>query len=56
MVQRLTADGWIETKGKGTGHRQFVHPTKPGKVTVANHNGDVPSGTLHSIWKQAGLK
>jgi predicted RNA binding protein YcfA (HicA-like mRNA interferase family) len=55
VVKRLVDDGWKETKAKG-GHRQFVHPTKLGKVTVPDHPGDVPPGTLHSIWKQAGLK
>ncbi len=55
VLKRLAEDGWIETKGKGS-HRQFVHPTKPGKVTVSDHGGDVKPGTLHSIWKQAGLK
>ncbi|HML37950.1 MAG TPA: type II toxin-antitoxin system HicA family toxin [Bacillota bacterium] len=29
---------------------------KPGKVTVPNHSGDLPTGTLHSIKEQAGLK
>ena len=56
VVQRLREDGWQETKGKGTSHRQFVHPTKLGKVTVPNHPGDVPRWVLHSIWKQAGLR
>jgi predicted RNA binding protein YcfA (HicA-like mRNA interferase family) len=37
-------------------HRQFVHPTKPGKATVNGHPSDeVPTGTLKSILKQAGL-
>ncbi|WP_333646039.1 type II toxin-antitoxin system HicA family toxin [Lacrimispora sp.] len=34
----------------------FKHPTKPGKVTVPMHSGDLPRGTLNSILKQAGLK
>jgi len=56
VLKRLAADGWIELKGKGSSHRQFAHPTKPGKVTVPDHGGDLKPGTLHSIWKQAGLK
>ena len=55
IINRLKADGWQESAQKGS-HRQFVHPTKPGKVTVPDHKGDVKPGTLHSIWKQAGLK
>ncbi|WP_139024276.1 type II toxin-antitoxin system HicA family toxin [Desulfosporosinus sp. OT] len=27
-----------------------------GKVTLPNHKGDIPIGTLNSIWKQARLK
>ncbi len=38
-------------------HRQFKHPTQPGRVTVAGKPGaDVAPGTLVSIWKQAGLE
>ena len=56
IIKRLADDGWQEVARKGSSHRQFVHATKPGKVTVADHSGDVKPGTLHSIWKQAGLK
>jgi predicted RNA binding protein YcfA (HicA-like mRNA interferase family) len=39
------------------GHRQFKHPTKPGRVTISGGEGkDVPSGLLNSILCQAGLK
>ena len=34
----LEADGWLEVRSKGS-HRQFRHPTKPGRVTVAVHAG-----------------
>lgn len=54
VIKRLNADGWIEIKGRGS-HRQFIHATKRGKVTVPDHRGDLKPGTLHSIWKQAGL-
>ncbi|HEX3449529.1 MAG TPA: type II toxin-antitoxin system HicA family toxin [Isosphaeraceae bacterium] len=53
-MRRLRVDGWVRVKSKG-GHRQFKHPTKPGRVTVsgkASHT--VPPGTLASIRKQAG--
>ena len=53
----LTEDGWQEVPGRTKGsHVQFKHPTKPGKVTVPSHSGDIPPGTLNSILKQAGLK
>jgi predicted RNA binding protein YcfA (HicA-like mRNA interferase family) len=44
-------------KNQEGSHRQFVHPLKTGKVTVAGHESDdVPPKTLKSILKQAGLK
>jgi HicA toxin of bacterial toxin-antitoxin, len=42
---------------RGSLHRQYKHPTKPGAVTVPGKpNLDVPPGTLNSVFKQAGLK
>ena len=38
-------------------HKQFKHPIKPGKVTIAGkENVDIPKGTLNNILKQARLK
>lgn len=56
IIKRIEADGWflVETKGS---HRQYKHPTKPGRVTIAGHaNDDLAPGTLNSILKQAKLK
>lgn len=33
ILAALKADGWVKKTQRGS-HRQFVHPTKPGKVTV----------------------
>jgi predicted RNA binding protein YcfA (HicA-like mRNA interferase family) len=55
VLRILYTDGWYELPGKATSHIQLKHPTKPGKVTVANHSGDIPPHTLNSIWKQAGI-
>ena len=56
ILAQLRHDGWVEVAHKGS-HRQFKHPYKPGRVTVAGKPGDdLPSGTLGSILKQAGLK
>jgi predicted RNA binding protein YcfA (HicA-like mRNA interferase family) len=56
VIKLLERDGWLEVTGKASSHRQFKHPTKQGKVTVSFHRGDMPKGTLHSIFKQAGWK
>lgn len=55
VIQLVERDGWYLVGQRGS-HRQFHHPTKPGKVTVAGKpSTDVPSGTLGSILRQAGL-
>lgn len=51
----LLQDGWYQVKQVGS-HRHYKHPTKPGKVTIPIHKGDVDKGTTDSILKQAGLK
>lgn len=55
-IAMLERNGWYLVPSKG-GHRQFKHPSKPGRVTVPGNLGkDIPPGTLNSILKQAGLK
>ena len=48
-------DGWTLVNVSGS-HYQYKHPTKPGKVTIPFHKGDVHPKTASSILKQAGLK
>lgn len=55
MERIILADGWIIKTQVGS-HRQYIHPTKTGKVTIPFHCKDLPKGTEHSILKQAGLK
>ena len=56
LIRRLQEDRWSLVVTKGS-HRQFKHPMKPGRVTVAGPlSADIPKGTLHSILKQAGLE
>ncbi|MBQ2850399.1 MAG: type II toxin-antitoxin system HicA family toxin [Thermoguttaceae bacterium] len=56
IIKRLKKDGWFELPCNGSSHRQFKHPTKPGRVTVKHPSKDVPVGTLKRIEDQAGLK
>ena len=56
IILLLERDGWTLKRVSGS-HRHFMHPTKPGLVTVAGK----PSATLKpktesSILKQAGLR
>ena len=55
MEKIILADGCILKSQEGS-HRQYIHPKKPGKVTIPFHCKDIPKGTEHSILKQAGLK
>ena len=49
IVDMLAADGWILVVTRGS-HRQYKHPTKLGRVTVAGKpSDDVAPGTLNSI-------
>jgi predicted RNA binding protein YcfA (HicA-like mRNA interferase family) len=54
-IKKLEADGWKLAHTVGS-HRQYKHPTKPGKVTVPHPKKDIPIGTVNSVLKQAGLK
>ena len=55
VIRMLQDDGWRLAVTKGS-HRQFKHPTKPGRVTVSGQLGDdMPKGTLASVKRQAGL-
>jgi predicted RNA binding protein YcfA (HicA-like mRNA interferase family) len=55
MTRRIEADGWELARIRGS-HRHYVHPTKPGIVTIAGKlSADLPIGTERSILKQAAL-
>lgn len=56
ILKILKADGWYLIATQGS-HRQFKHPTKPGRVTVPGKpSDDLTPGTQNSILKQARLK
>ncbi|MEO8306975.1 MAG: type II toxin-antitoxin system HicA family toxin [Pseudomonadota bacterium] len=56
VLQMLKDDGWYLAATRGS-HRQYKHPTKPGRVTVPGKpSDDLAPGTLNSILKQSSLK
>jgi predicted RNA binding protein YcfA (HicA-like mRNA interferase family) len=56
VIAMIEADDWILVATKGS-HRQYKHPQKLGRVTIAGNFGhDMAMGTLNSILKQAQLK
>lgn len=55
-IKLLEGDGWALDRVRGS-HRQFTHPTKSGRVTVAGKPSEtLKPGTESSILKQAGLR
>src|ERR1700730_13477648 len=56
VIRLLEAEGWFLVATRGS-HRQYKHPVRPGRVTVAGKpSDDLAPGTLNSILKQSGLK
>ena len=56
MLKLIKKDGWFQVNQTGS-HRQFKHPTKPGRVTISGHrdSDDVSLQLERSILKQVGL-
>ncbi|HEX6959854.1 MAG TPA: type II toxin-antitoxin system HicA family toxin [Ferrovibrio sp.] len=47
------AGRWRPLRGS---HHQYKHPSKLGRVTVPHPKKDLPTGTVKSVLRQAGLK
>lgn len=54
LVKMIEAEGWQLVRTRGS-HQQFKHPERPGLVTIPHPKKDLPTGTVKSILKQAGL-
>jgi predicted RNA binding protein YcfA (HicA-like mRNA interferase family) len=56
IIRLIEQDGWRFHSQKGS-HRQYVHPTKPGRVTVTGKPSlDMNPKTLADIFRQARIK
>lgn len=57
IIKLIEKDGWLLVSRVGS-HRQYKHPTKLGRVTIAAHkiSDEISLKTEASILKQAGLK
>jgi predicted RNA binding protein YcfA (HicA-like mRNA interferase family) len=56
VVRALGRDGWVRLPRPATSHMQFKHPTKPGRVTAADHRGDLTPLELRPIERQSGVR
>lgn len=55
VIKRLTSEGWTRVSQDGS-HAKYKHPTKPGHVVVQARRREIPTGTLRSIFHQAGWR
>jgi predicted RNA binding protein YcfA (HicA-like mRNA interferase family) len=54
IIRRLENEGWtVDRNGPGD-HVQYRHPTLPGRVTIDTGSREQTTGTLRSIYRQAG--
>lgn len=54
-IKRIEGDGWYLVAQRGS-HRQYKHPMKPGRVTIAGQlSKELHPKTYRSILKQAQL-
>lgn len=51
----LEQNGFVFTRQSGS-HAIFKHPVSGRRVVLPVHSKDIPTGTLHAILKDAGLK
>ncbi len=55
VIQRLRAKGFVfDRQAKGS-HEIWYNPQTGVRVTVPNHSGDLPRGTLRAIIRAAGM-
>ncbi len=53
LIKLLKDAGWEHVDTNGSYH-QFKHPEIVGRVTVPPPKRDLPTGTVRSIYRQAG--
>jgi len=55
VIRKLKRAGFVfDRQAKGS-HEIYYNPKTKRRVTVPNHPGDLPKGTLRAIIKQSGL-
>lgn len=55
LIEKVEADGWYLSNVSGS-HYQYKHPTKPGKLTIPHHRGDLSIRTVKSVLRIAQLE
>lgn len=55
LIKRMQAAGWTLRNVTGS-HHVFVHPSRPGHVTVPHPKKDLGIGLVRKLMKQAGIE
>jgi predicted RNA binding protein YcfA (HicA-like mRNA interferase family) len=53
IMRRLESDGWVLHRVNGS-HHIYTHPERRERVVVPHPNKSVATGTVHSIYRDAG--
>ncbi|MBK8751892.1 MAG: type II toxin-antitoxin system HicA family toxin [Candidatus Competibacteraceae bacterium] len=54
IIKRLEDDGWTLRGVRGS-HHVYIHPNKPGHISIPHPKKDLGKGLIHQLLKQAGL-
>ncbi len=55
IARILNQKGFVLDRVRGS-HQIWLHPVSRKRAVVPMHNKDIPTGTLYSILKQAGIE
>lgn len=55
LIKRLMQAGWVLRGSKGS-HHVFVHPARPGHISVPHPKKDLGIGLVRKLLKAAGLE
>lgn len=54
LIRRIERAGW-QLRGLKGSHHIYVHPERPGHITVPHPKKDLGVGLVNKLLKQAGL-
>jgi predicted RNA binding protein YcfA (HicA-like mRNA interferase family) len=55
LIKRMKAAGWTLRNVRGS-HHIFVHPGRPGHISVPHPKKDLGVGLVRKLLKQAGVE
>ena len=55
VIRKLRAAGFVFDRVAKGSHEIWLHSGNRTRVTIPNHPGDMPEGTVRAIVKQVGL-